>query len=106
MKGDKIFNQALTLWHEEPDVQAEGAKTLGRSPELIAERNEHIMYRYYYYQKFTDKRWDVVVKLLRRQFYISETTITEIIMDNSARLKQIQNEQLTIRQLKERYEFF
>lgn len=104
-QGDKLFTEALTLWKEEqqPDEAQEKDKSIGRNPELIAKRNDHLLYRNFYYMAYGDKRWEVIRKLLSDEFYLSETTVFEIVMDNAARKRQIIKEKPSVQKLRELY---
>jgi len=104
-KGDKLFSQALTLWQEEqqPETIQEKEKSIGRNPELIAKRNDHLLYRNFYYMAYGDKRWEAIRKLLSDEFYLAETTVFEIVMDNAARKKEIIRESPTIQKLRDMY---
>lgn len=53
----------------------------GRSEAHIARRNECLIDRYYFHAKTTEKRYDVVLKTLSEEFFLSEITIPEIIDD-------------------------
>ena len=109
MKGDRNFAKELLLF-DPPQVEqaGESVKILGRNPEMIAERNDHVLYRYYFYAKVHKLMWPEIRKRLSRQFYLSEVTVGEIVWDKEAetRRQQIINEGLTEKQLRNKFEFF
>lgn len=104
--GSKTFSdniRALTIFGEDEPI--EGRKN-GRDAELIAKRNEHIMYRYHYYCTFTTDRWEVILPKLSEQFYISEFMINKIIQEGSAMRRRLINERPTEKQMREKFLVF
>lgn len=65
----------------------------GRSEELIKERNECLVSRYYYYGKFTDKRYEAIMNELKKEFFIETTTIEERIQENFEKLAELKKQQ-------------
>ncbi len=65
----------------------------GRSSSLIAKRNECLIDRYYYLAKFHEKRYDIIIRNLSAEFFISEVTIPEIIDDNFDLLAALKKQQ-------------
>lgn len=61
----------------------------GRSKELFQKRNECLVDRYWYYGRTSEKRYDVILKTLSGEFFLSEYTIAEIINDNYVLLKKV-----------------
>ena len=91
------------------EVTASTVVRKGRSAELLERRNEHILYRYYFYLKYDDKRSDVVLRLLSEQFYLAEATIHEIIHETAASdevLLRIKKEMPSEAQLRRKFKFF
>jgi hypothetical protein len=54
----------------------------GRSERLIAERNECLIDRFIYYGINTDKRFDVIINMLSKEFFLSPITVPNIIDEN------------------------
>ncbi len=103
--GHKIFKESVqTLFGEEPFGGGQDDKCKGRDAELNAARNEHLIYRYYYYLTYTDKRWEAIRPLLAQEFYLSEQTILNLIKENADLRRRIMSEKPTLRQIKEKYE--
>ena len=103
MKGQQIFNETVkTLFGEELLDDARNDRP-GRDAELIALRNEQIMYRYYYYVAFQDKRWDKVLGLLNEEFRLSEVTLGKIIQENSELRRQIMLAKPTLAEIRKKY---
>lgn len=65
----------------------------GRSPHHIGKRNECLTDRYYYKARFTGKRYDLILKDLSDEFFLSEVTIPEIIDGNYSQLQLLKKEQ-------------
>jgi len=65
------------------DTPSEAAsKRKGRSAELHSIRNECLIDRYYYYGKFTQNRYSNILDILSKEFFITPTTILELIQEN------------------------
>lgn len=61
----------------------------GRSEELHARRNEALIERYYYYGKFTDKRYEAILDQLSDEFFLTPVTISEVMNDNFNKLSDL-----------------
>lgn len=57
-------------------------KSRGRSRTLIAERNQCLVARYYYYGQFSKKTYNKIIEQLSHEFFLSTVTITEIITEH------------------------
>lgn len=75
----------------------------GRSSTLIAQRNECLIDRYYFYGKFCDKRYTSILKTLSLEFFISEVTIPEVITDNETFLHSLKKQQPTPQHFKKKW---
>ena len=67
----------------------------GRSAELHDKRNECLLYRYFYYLNFTDKRYSAVLDILSCEFFIAAYTIQERIDENYEKLLALKTENPT-----------
>lgn len=67
----------------------------GRSAELHDLRNECLVARYYFYGKFTDKRYSKILEDLSREFFLSTVTIPEVLDENFESLNELRNQQPT-----------
>lgn len=86
---------SLTLFKdffEQPETAVK-VRRKGRSQELNEQRNECLVSRYYYYGKFTEKRYMVILEDLSREFFLSPTTISEVVNDNITILAKLKREQ-------------
>ena len=76
----------------------------GRSADMIAFRDECLLYRYYYHIKIQGKRYDMALDDLSNEFYIRNSNIIYRMQCNSERLEQImKQEQPDVKQLKQLY---
>jgi hypothetical protein len=57
-------------------------KRKGRSADLIKARNECLVARYYFYLNFSERRYEIIVELLSKEFFISTVTIPELLSKN------------------------
>lgn len=64
----------------------------GRSEELINQRNECLVDRYYYLGRETGKRYDLLLEQLRREFFIETVTIAERIGENRDQLEVLKRQ--------------
>lgn len=97
MRTRKLFENLFD--EPTPDVQTRR----GRSEKLIALRNDALTDRYYYYGKFTDKRYEVILDLLSNEFFISGVTISEVIGDNSNKLSELKAQAPTKEHFKKKW---
>src|ERR1035437_6017202 len=56
--------------------------TKGRSPKCILRRNECLCDRYLYYGRISGKRFDLLLKDLSIEFFLTETTIADLLDAN------------------------
>lgn len=82
-----------------------GSASKGRSKILLESRNRCISYRYWYHSKRHKKRYDLVLELLSREFFLSERTLIDIIALNSDTMKDLYETNPKISALKIEYEY-
>jgi hypothetical protein len=75
--------------NEEPNAP----KRRGRSNKLLEKRNECLVSRYYYYNHYTDKRYEAIMQHLSDKFFLSPSTIQDLVQDNMERLRQLKEAQ-------------
>ncbi len=78
----------------------------GRSKTLHQSRNLAILYRYYYYSKFTKMKYDSIMETLSNEFYISTVTLAEMISNNTEVLSKVKKESPSIACLKTNYKHY
>lgn len=88
---------------EQPQDVVTTTTRRGRSEELIAARNEALVDRYYFYGKFTDKRYDAILEDLEKEFFIAQFTIQERINENFAKLSELKAHAPTKDYFKKKY---
>jgi hypothetical protein len=75
----------------------------GRDPELIQARNEHIFHRYLYWSDGGRAAYPWVISQLKREFYLSESRLGQIIDADKGEIARIKSQKLTEKQLNDKY---
>lgn len=75
----------------------------GRSESLIKQRNQLLIARYYYYAKIHDKRYSFVLGKLKKEFFLEERTIQDVITAERAMLMELRDLQPGIAHFKKLY---
>ena len=75
----------------------------GRSESFDLNRNECLISSYYFIGLHSGFRYDLLIKIVSKQFWISETTVRNIMQLNHHLLIKIRKEQPTKNQLKKRW---
>lgn len=75
----------------------------GRNPEYDAKRNELLLARYFFYGKYTSKRYSWIIAQLASEFFLAQRRITDIIAENTTGLKQLRDNPPTIKELRQRW---
>jgi len=102
IRGGGVYK---TLFEEEAILELpEGEKKQGRDVELLAARNELILYRFVYIGRTRpEMKYEFIIKELVRAFFLSDWTIGKIIEDHRDVLHRIRKEGLDVKALKEKY---
>ena len=95
--GNTLFNEIFLI---EPPVKRHSK---GRSTTFDSERNKCLISRYYYFGLETGFRYDLLIKILSKQFWISEITVYNIIRANHDVLAGIRKEKPTRAELKKKW---
>lgn len=71
----------LCLFTEEtpPEVQPAVADRPGRNEDLVRQRDELLLHRYYYYVKIVRRQYQDTLDLLQAEFFLSQRRIVDII---------------------------
>lgn len=74
----------------------------GRSADLINQRNECLIDRYFYYgqQKL---RYNYILDILSKEFFLSRITIPEVIEANFEKLSALKKQQPSLKYFKDRW---
>lgn len=103
MRGTSLFYDLFT----ENAVITDNPKSQpgrGRSEDLIVQRNELLLNRYFYLGKYTERRYPEILKQLQEEFFLSEARLIAIISENSEYLRTLREEPPTIQQLKSKWD--
>lgn len=84
-RGSRLFDKLI---NDEIEKKQQPSKR-GRNENLIAERNECLIYRYYYYSKIHRLRYADMIEKMQKEFYLSERTVADIIQVNSELVSRI-----------------
>lgn len=101
-RGQKIFN----LFNEEVEQNTSETKQRGRDRDLIAQRNEKLLYRYFFYGYYTDKRNSAVLKQLSLEFDLTEERISRLMSELFDDLQELRQKPPSIKKMAEKYDFF
>jgi len=67
----------------------QGKERKGRSAKFISQRNECLVDRYLYYGRLSGKRYDLIIGELSSDFFLSNSTIAELLNDNYEKLSTL-----------------
>jgi len=98
--GSKLFVEIS----KDSIVQKTGSK--GRSKDFIVSRNNKLIHRYYYHVRILKLGYNEVFAALCKEFDLSHVRIAEIISDEAARLRKLQEAKLTRAHLKKMFPYF
>jgi len=90
------------LFGPEEAVMPEGDGR-GRNDALAAMRNELLLYRYWYYMKHKNYRYDFALHRLEREFYVSQRRIIDLLDEEHDQLVALRSEQPTIAVMRQRW---
>lgn len=103
MRGASLFYDLFT----ENAVITDNPKSQpgrGRSEDLIVQRNELLLNRYFYLGKHSGKRYPDILKQLQEEFFLSEARVISLISENSDFLRKLRENPPTVQQLKSKWE--
>lgn len=66
----------------------------GRNIDLIVARNKAIVYRYCFHSINTNKRYELIIALLSKEFFLSERTVIQILLKNNETILEIKKKNL------------
>jgi hypothetical protein len=70
------------------------------------ERDDALACRFFYWSRLMEKRYDVALVNLSKEFFLSETVISQRIMTRQAFLKRLREAETTVKELQKKYPFF
>lgn len=77
IRGERVFRELMLF--DMPEEPKSDERERGRSADKIAARNEHLLYRYCWYQADNSRRHGWIVERLADEFYLTESTVGQII---------------------------
>lgn len=88
MRGSQaIF---ASLFNDSPNLTVVSSTLRkGRNDVLVQKRNDCLIHRYYFLVKLEGRQYLAALEQLENEFYISQRTITDIISEESAKLRQL-----------------
>lgn len=89
LRGDKTLTSIVV---DNPIEDAE-------KPNYTSVRDKALTCRFYYHCSILEKRYDTCLRALSKEFFISETVITQRLMANKAYLKQLTEARVTRKEL-------
>lgn len=93
-----LFNDLLEVSKPTTD-----ATRKGRSTELHTLRNDCLIARYYFYVKYSGLRYSLILRILSKEFFLSEVTIPDILDANFEKLAALKKQPPDKAVLKEKW---
>lgn len=91
MRGHKLHRKLLLF--DMPEVPEVPTEQRGRSAELIEKRNDRMLHRYVFYvRKFPLHRLEAHAKQLSEEFDLSETRVSELILEHQGEAMRIRQD--------------
>jgi hypothetical protein len=78
----------------------------GRSERLDSQRNQCLVERWLYMMKVTGWRYDLMLRMISTDFFLSERTIINVLDENNNLLRSIRNDLPTKKDLEKRWPQF
>ncbi len=98
-KGSRLFYKLTTVNEE----NSKRTFKKGRNDNLIADRNECLIYRYYYYAKVQRLRYSDVLEKMCKEFYLCERTVIDITQTKIELMNNVFSEKPQLKILKTKY---
>jgi hypothetical protein len=99
MRGQQsLFSNLLT-----PEVTKTTYTKRGRNDVFITNRDDRMIFRYYYYAKILQLQYPIILANLSAEFDLSELRIIVILNDKHKQLKEVFTQQPTPKELKLKY---
>lgn len=96
--GTTLFNEIFT-----EQATATTTTTRGRSSIFDKDRNECLISRYYFFGLHTGFRYELLIKIISQQFWLSEVTVYNILKTNHQTLVDIRKQKPVKNDLKKRW---
>lgn len=92
-----------TLFNDIFPTEAPAVHRRGRSFTLDTDRNDCLISRYYYFGIETGLRYELLIKIVSRQFWLSEVTVYNILTINNHLLQKVRKEKPTKTDLRKKW---
>jgi hypothetical protein len=89
----------------QPKVKKQMGKK-GRCGELIANRNNKIICRYYYYARLLQLRTDKVFEHLQQEFDLTERTLFDIVSSRQGEISKMFREETSLKDISKKYPYY
>lgn len=99
MRGQRTAYRSLFT---DEEIAMPVAEKKGRNEQLIAQRNELLIYRHYYYIKIRRRQFGDTLKSLSNEFHITERTILDVFQKTNL-LREIRQKDLDVAFFKAKY---
>jgi hypothetical protein len=73
---------------------------------FMPERNQHLVYRYYYYCELKFLRYDKCLEFIEKEFYLTEARVIVVLTENRELLRSITETKPTIKDLEKKIPHF
>ncbi len=93
MRGQKLFNNIL------PVNNSDKCQRKGRNDVLIEQRNNCMLARYYYYSCIRAKKYDEILSIIVKEFFLSPSRISKILLDKLDDIKKMKENGISVYQL-------
>lgn len=103
-RGKKVFDDMGEDLFGEHSIRPSGSTRIGRSPDMIAQRNERLIARLYWYRRYhPDMRNESILMRLHHEFDLERSTIPQILAQLTAELVEFKKKAPSIEELEERW---
>lgn len=99
MRGQNLFQDLFT------DVAPAPSKQEGKGRNLLydAKRNELLLNRYFFYGKYSTKRYEVIIQTLSDEFFLTERRIQDLMSINHDLLIKLRSAPPSVTDLRKRW---
>ncbi|MGC4034716.1 MAG: hypothetical protein QM764_02070 [Chitinophagaceae bacterium] len=94
---------SITLFNDVIETTPLPKQRKGRSETFDSLRNQCLIERYSYYMDETGWRYDLLIKVISKQFWLSEITVHNVIQSNRKLLKEVRANKRTRKELVQRW---
>lgn len=101
MRGQRsLYN---SLFPEKVQVQKEISRPRNY---FQPERNEAVVYRFYFYAYINDLKYEQCLEKLEREFYLTSSRLIKVLTDSNDMLNRVSNESPSVKELEIKFPHF